>query len=107
MSSNTLLGNGVGRVLADAATMGTYELYKFSADSVLDPGRQAKQAQKDLENQRRQELQDQANARAAAEATAAVRGQNFGSRTGLLDGFGFGGGAGGSRTGLGYGQLFA
>jgi hypothetical protein len=96
MSADTLL-------LANPITFVPELLYK-GYQAASEPGKKAARAAKDLEEQRRTELGQEADARAAAQAKAAVRGQNFGSRADFVGGLGFG--SGNSTPGLGRGNLF-
>lgn len=79
-------------------------LAKMVGDTIIDPSKQARDAQQKLEEQRRKELEGQAATRAAAEGAAAVRGKTFGTRTSFLGSFGAG--SGNTATGIGAGALF-
>ena len=98
MSVQTLTQDVIPGVL----TGGLYNLGKAGFNVLTAPAQRQLRAQKELEQQRRDQLSAQDAARNKATATAAVRGQNFGTRSSFLGSFGFGTGT----TNAGGGNLF-
>lgn len=105
------VGSGLGKV-AEAAikfnpiTAPFYFAGRYVQET-LDKGKDAKDAQNRLEQQRKKQLDDQAAARAAAKAKAESSGQRVGVRSQFLSGVGsMGFGSGTSAPGLAAGTLF-
>ena len=102
------IGAAVGFALAP------FNLITTGAGAILgknvDDAKAARKAQEGLENQRRQELKTEADAREAAKQKAATSGQRAGKkplgvgRSSFMTGLGFGSGT--NKPGIGLGTLF-